>query len=72
MAVGGTVRTQAERVADLQTTLAGQAATILHLLERMAKHEETLSSLRNWMMGVLASSVGTLLVLLWQTLPHGK
>jgi hypothetical protein len=52
--------------------LAGHTVALQNLGQRMEAQEKTLTGMRNWLIGVLASSVGTLAVLLWQTLQHGK
>ena len=52
--------------------LAGHTVAIQNLAQRMEGQEKTLTAMRNWLIGVLASSVGTLAVLLYQTLQHGK
>jgi hypothetical protein len=43
-----------------------------NLAQRMESQEKTLTGMRNWLIGVLATSAGTLAMLLYQTLPHGK
>lgn len=52
--------------------LAGQAVSLAMLASRMDHHEKLLTSMRTWLIGVLASSVGTLAVLLFETIRGGK
>lgn len=47
--------------------LASQAEALRAIAERMGRMEDKITSLRNWLLGVLTTSVGSLLLLLWQT-----
>ncbi len=53
-------------VAAQGQTLAGHTVKLDHLAERTQAQEAKLTGLRNWMIGVLATSAGTLAVLLLQ------
>lgn len=48
--------------------LAGQAVSIADLGRRLDKQEAKMTGLRNWLIGVLATSTGSLAMLLWQQL----
>lgn len=48
-------------------SIAAQVATLTVLADRLGNVEQALKSLRNWQVGVLTTSVGTLVLLLWQT-----
>jgi hypothetical protein len=47
--------------------IAAQMATLDAIATRLVMTEAKVTSLRNWLLGVLTSSVGSLLILLWQT-----
>lgn len=47
--------------------LAAQLEAVRSIAARLERQEQKLTSLRNWLLGVLTSSVGSLLLLLWQT-----
>lgn len=52
--------------------LAGHTIVLQHLAQRMDQQEKLLSDMRNWLIGVLASSAATLLAALYQTLQGAK
>lgn len=52
--------------------LAGHTVALQNLAQRVEALEKSVVASRNWLIGVLASSVGTLAVLLYQTVQHGR
>lgn len=48
-------------------TIVALATNLTNAIERLARIETAMDGAKRWVMGVLVSSVGTLLLLLWNT-----